>query len=88
MSQHTLHVLSQQHTLSELKRFWQAGDCLLLTGDAIYLSQETLPQPCYALIDDVLARGLDQHWPSHITRIDYPQWVALTVDYARSVSWS
>ncbi|MDZ4296717.1 MAG: DsrH/TusB family sulfur metabolism protein [Moraxellaceae bacterium] len=88
MSSHTLHVLSHQHALTDLKRFWQDGDCLLLTGDAVYLRSENLPQPCFALIDDVLARGLDQHWPTHITRISYSQWVAFSVDYARSVSWS
>jgi len=88
MSSYTLHVLSHQSALTELKRFWQAGDCLLLTGDAVYLCHDNLPQPCFALIDDVFARGLDQHWPTHITRINYSQWVALNVDYARSVSWS
>ncbi len=90
MSEHTLHVLSHGQALPALQRLWQDGDCLLLSGDAVYLAitQHSLPDSCVALHDAVAGRGLSERWPANIPTISYEQWVVLSTDYARSVSWS
>lgn len=97
----TLHILSTSpfadQRLASCLRLLSPGDGLLLCGDAVYAlnpdcaprqTLELMPEQIalYALQEDLDARGLHD-WPARLQVVDYPAFVALTLDYARSNSW-
>jgi sulfur relay protein TusB/DsrH len=79
----------------------RAEDALLCIEDAVYLLaplaresglERELVQTlgdcsCFALRDDLVARGISARIPPQVTQIDYPEFVALTLRYARIVNW-
>lgn len=71
------------------------SDAILLTGNAVYAALphgeqhpliELAPCPVYALKDDLQARGV-VGVSDAITVIEHPQWVQLTVEHEKSISW-
>lgn len=96
-----LHLVNQSPFSSNVlqqcsDRIDPAQDALVLMGNGVYggLSQATNTQligaipRCYALEEDVLARGLDRNaLLETITLIDYKKLVELTVEFPLSQSW-
>jgi sulfur relay protein TusB/DsrH len=89
----TLHIIScapsATSTLAALQRTCHTTDGVLLTGDGVYLGlqRSNLPTP-YALRPDVEARGLLPQWPVTIPLVDHAGYVALCIQYAKSLNWS
>lgn len=96
----TLHILTHSpfadSRLASCLRLLSADDGLLLCGDAVYALQsgtrtcealELMPSSIglYALYEDVQARALQV--PERVQCIDYPQFVALTLQHAKVNSW-
>lgn len=96
----TLHLLSRSPfadtSATSCLRLLGAGDALLLSGDAVYALQpgsapyarlRDLPadRPCFALAEDLQARGLQA--PDFVTAVDYPGFVELTLRFERVNSW-
>lgn len=96
----TLHILSHSpfadSRLASCLRLLAAGDGLLLTGDAVYALQpgtaqrqalDLLPSGIglFALAEDLEARAIA--CPARATAVDYPGFVALTLDHARVNGW-
>lgn len=96
----TLHVLSHSpftdSRLSSCLRILGSQDALLLCGDAVYALQdgiahrqalELMPESIalYALDEDVQARGLV--FPTRLTLVDYPGFVALSCQYDKVNTW-
>lgn len=96
-----LHILNKSPFSSTLlqqclDRCHTTDAAIILLEDGVYCAlanhqyAEKLRQVqhCYAIKNDVLARGLeaDALLP-HITLVDYEQFVALTIDYRLNQSW-
>ena len=96
----TLHVISHSpfgdDRLHSCLRLLGDEDGVLLCGDAVYALQngtrncqalELMPSSIglYALQEDVQARALQV--PERVQCIDYPQFVALTLQHAKVNSW-
>ncbi len=96
----TLHILAHSpfadSRLASCLRLLSGDDGLLLCGDAVYALQngtrnlhalELMPSSIrlYALQEDVQARALQV--PERVQCIDYPQFVALTLQHAKVNSW-
>jgi tRNA 2-thiouridine synthesizing protein B len=70
-------------------------DGLLCIEDAVYLLAENLPElpqilansPCFALREDLVARGISAKIPPRIIQVGYSEFVALTLRYARIINW-
>lgn len=95
----TLHVISHSpfgdNRLSSCLRLLGATDGLLLCGDAVYalqagsapcqaLQASHLGQRLYALDEDLQARAISN--PA-ANAIDYPAFVALSLNYDKVNSW-
>jgi sulfur relay protein TusB/DsrH len=72
------------------------GDAMLFIEDGVYLLSAPLEGElvqtldkyhCFALRDDLVARGISAKIPPQITLAGYPDFVALTLQYARVVNW-
>lgn len=98
----TLHILNaspaQATQLNSCLRVLSAGDGVVLCGEAVQalragsaaaeqlLNCDRIFQ-LYALEEDVLARAIDiSHMP--VILLDYPAFVALSVDCTRVNSWT
>ena len=96
----TLHILAHSpfadSRLASCLRLLSADDGLLLCGDAVYALQngtrigqalQLMPSSIglYALLEDVQARALQV--PERVQCIDYPQFVALTLQHGKVNSW-
>lgn len=76
------------------------GDALLLLEDAVYLSGEAgitalcvkMAHPeavtLYALAPDLAARGISARISPLVNVVEYPDFVALSLQHARVVSWT
>lgn len=94
----TLHQIHRPDRLQkDIVQWWQAGDTLLLIEGAVValacLSQwsRDLPEGIQitALKDDVIGRGLPLNaLPDDVTLISDHDWVALTIQHDRVISWS
>ncbi len=98
----TLHILNaspaQTTQLSSCLRVLSAGDSIVLCGEAVQAlragsaAAEQL-QACdrtfqlYALEEDAVARAIDSG-SMPVTLLDYPAFVALSIDCARVNSWT
>lgn len=95
----TLHVISHSpfgdNRLTSCLRLLGASDGLLLCGDAVYalqpdsaplksLQAKGLEHRLFALDEDLDARGLQA---GVAKAIDYPMFVALSLDYDKVNSW-
>ncbi|HHX33864.1 MAG TPA: sulfurtransferase complex subunit TusB [Gammaproteobacteria bacterium] len=98
----TLHILNtspgQSAQLSSCLRVVSLDDGILLCGEAVQAlragsaaAQQLLAceqrYRLYALQEDIAARAIDTT-QMPVTLLDYPAFVALTVDYARVNSWT
>lgn len=96
----TLHILAHSpfadSRLASCLRLLNGNDGVLLCGDAVYALQdgtrisqalELMPPSIglYVLQEDVQARALQM--PERVQCIDYPQFVALTLHFAKVNSW-
>ncbi|USD39243.1 sulfurtransferase complex subunit TusB [Ferrimonas sp. SCSIO 43195] len=92
-----LHTLSQSPNDSHRHQlaidYASAGDGLLLMQDAVVaatlsdFAKLLHDRPCYALKEDLQARGLLKRVLAPITVIDYPQFVDLTLHYDKVQAW-
>jgi tRNA 2-thiouridine synthesizing protein B len=76
------------------------GDALLLLEDAVYLTDATgiaalrakMTHPdatsLYALAPDLAARGISARISPLVHVVEYPDFVALSLQHARVVSWT
>lgn len=100
MTTTTLHLLSSSpfacDALASCVRLLGAGDALLLCGEAVNALRSSnaagallaqMPAGCqlFALEEDVLARALVVEAPLQV--IDYPGFVALTLQFDKVNSW-
>lgn len=93
---HTLRHSPWQSDISELSRMLQAGDDLLLIQDGVnaaldggrYLeSLLNAPITIYVLEDDIRARGLSAQISGSVVRVDYTDFVRLTVKHSAQMAW-
>lgn len=71
------------------------GDALLLIEDGVYAATcptlaafaEPAELRLFALAGDLAARGISARIPAFLTPVDYGEFVALSVQHARVVSW-
>lgn len=96
-----LHILNKSPFSSTLlpqclARCHAIDDAIILLEDGVYCALSNHQHAdllsdvthCYAIKNDVLARGLDAGTLlPHITLIDYQQFVALTIEYRLNQSW-
>jgi len=88
-----LHLIGSRAGLAACLTLAGEGDALVLLGDGTYAAcgaDITGPAPalrCYALDDDLVARGLAGRLPASITRLSHDGLVELVVEFPRSVSW-
>ncbi len=90
-SLHTLHHVNPD-ALRRALAAAQTGDVLLLREDAVLLGQHELLRHapfalCYALQADVDARGLQSLLPEAVLRISDADFVALTLQHDRVITW-
>lgn len=85
----SLHMVNQRAALASCLQAMQAGDSLLLCGDAVLAAQQVLDaQPAvtlYLLQDDSQARGLAEQWHEHL--VDYATFVQLSCQHQRVLAW-
>ena len=86
----TLHTVNKGgHPLTLCLRAMADSDALLLIEEGVYTlltEQAALKgRKIYALKVDVEARGIPL--PESIKAVDYDQFVALTIEYDKTVSW-
>lgn len=62
-------------------------DSLLLIEDAVVLSLQNTLKKHYVLEEDLVARGLLSSCHSSWTLVDYTQFVDLTLELDKTVSW-
>lgn len=86
----SLYIINQPEKLTEALPYITEGDGILLIEDAVMVAthdnmKKHLNQ--YVLLEDLIARGLKSKTNADWTLVDYPQFVALTLEYDKSVSW-
>lgn len=87
----SLYIINQPQKLDEALPYIAEHDALLLIEDAVVLATDETKQldgmQHYALEEDLIARGLNKKAKSGWKLVDYPQFVELTLQYDKSVSW-
>lgn len=83
--------LSADNAYQSARPFIGADDGLLFMGEALYgllrAEYQSLPvDNVYLLAEDVTALGLTPLL-AKFTHIDYAQWVQLTLEYDKVISW-
>lgn len=93
---YTYSVSIYQSDLETFLSLLTKQDDVLLIQDGVLAVLEENPLlkyclqqqiPLYALIDDVLARGLKDQVSHHIKLIDYGDFVDLTVKHLQQIHW-
>lgn len=93
----TLHQIHRADRLNQdIVQWWQTDDTLLLIEGAVVALTHTqwrhsLPEGIRvaALKDDIIARGLPlDSLPQDVTLLSDQDWVALTIQHDRVLSWS
>lgn len=93
---HTLHRSAWQSDFSSLLRLLEEGDALLLLQDGVTAaiegsrfleSLQNTPITVYALKEDIEARGLGGQISDSVVRVDYTDFVRLTVKHASQMAW-
>lgn len=87
----TLHLLTNNagfDLLSEQAYLITPEDALVLMAEAVYLANDSLPlqQKVYVLQEDLQLRGMALR-SSNLEQLNYPQLVALTAQFDRTLSW-
>jgi len=98
MTLHTWNKADHSHASLQLcKDCMQAGDALLLLEDGVYLllretfRQWTSNNPAlhfFALTPDLAARGISDRIPAALNLVDYTEFVSLSLQHDKVVSWS
>ncbi|SFX04364.1 sulfurtransferase complex subunit TusB [Marinospirillum alkaliphilum] len=90
----TLHQLNHPGKLNTCLPLLATGDRLLLIESAVALAASrdfllALPEgvQLLALAQDLQARGLQQHLPTAVSSISDEQWVSLSLEVERVISW-
>ncbi|ROP56477.1 tRNA 2-thiouridine synthesizing protein B [Enterobacter sp. BIGb0383] len=93
---HTLRHSPWQCDIAELIRMLQAGDDLLLMQDGVNAALEggrylesllNAPITIYVLEDDIRARGFSAQISGSVVRVDYTDFVRLTVKHSAQMAW-
>ncbi|HFZ8996204.1 TPA: sulfurtransferase complex subunit TusB [Citrobacter freundii] len=93
---HTLHRSIWLTDLAALLRLVQEGDDLLLLQDGVTAAIEggrfleslrNAPITVYALKEDIDARGLGGQISDSVVRVDYTDFVRLTVKHTSQMAW-
>ena len=74
------------------------GDAVLLIEDGVYAAKDNMDNQqtweaipakvsCYALVDDLAARGISDKMLTQITPADWTLFVSLTTEYDKVISW-
>ncbi|NVK21573.1 MAG: sulfurtransferase complex subunit TusB [Kangiellaceae bacterium] len=89
----SLFILNNPTKLDACLNAMSTQDGLLLIEDAVIATHHSgLSCVTYALEEDLIARGLSQLVKQHLVNsnikiIDYTQFVELTLQYDKTVSW-
>lgn len=87
----TLHLLNstERSKLERCLTHYQSGDVILLINDAVYLkfapTHNATQLRCYAIADDAKARGITL--PEFVQAASYDDFVALSIECDKSISW-
>ncbi|MET6676009.1 sulfurtransferase complex subunit TusB [Citrobacter amalonaticus] len=93
---HTLHRSAWHSDFSAILRLLAEGDELLLLQDGVTAAVEgsrfleslqNTPITVYALKEDIDARGLGGQISDSVVRVDYTDFVRLTVKHASQMAW-
>ena len=93
---HTLHRSAWLTDFSSLLRLIEKDDELLLLQDGVTAaiegsrfleSLQNAPITVYALKEDIDARGLGGQISDSVVRVDYTDFVRLTVKHASQMAW-
>ncbi len=90
-----LHIVKSLEKLKLIQRYLQPSDVLLLVENAVYASAEhsayfahiSQTNDVYVLQEDLQARGWLKKSSSNIHIIDRFEFVELTINHAKSISW-
>lgn len=87
----SLYIINQPQKFDEAQPYFAEHDGIVLIEDAVVLATRETKQPHglkqYVLEEDLIARGLHKKAASDWKVVDYPQFVELTLQYDKSVSW-
>lgn len=87
----SLYIINRPQKLKEALPYITEHDGILLIEDAVILATNdhtrTNASNLYVLSEDLIARGLKEKSSSRWVSVDYPQFVDLTLQYDKSVSW-
>jgi len=85
-----LHVVNKADALGECMGLLTAEDVLVLIEDGVYAAcgKVGLRAPCYALKDDLEARGLLARIDSAVAVLSYDGFVELVEYHQPIVTWS
>lgn len=81
----TLYILNNPHAYQQCLSIMSEHDALLLIEDAVIKAEHVNIERGYVLEEDLVARGLNTK--TQLTLVDYPAFVALTLEYDKAVSW-
>ncbi|EEL5598140.1 sulfurtransferase complex subunit TusB [Salmonella enterica] len=93
---HTLPHCASGVDFPALLRLLKEGDALLLLQDGVTVAIEgnrfleslrDAPITVYALKEEIDARGLGGQISDSVVRVDYTEFVRLTVKYANQMAW-
>lgn len=90
-----LHIVKSQQKLQLVGRYLQPHDSLLLVENAVYAASENTPHfadianinDIFVLEEDLNARGWREKVAKNIQVIDRFEFVELTVNQEKSISW-
>ena len=88
-----LHIINQSKNIQRCLQSMQKNDVILLIQDGVIAAlknSELMASNilCYALEEDVIARGLQDQMSPQIKLINYAQFVELTLQHHPILSWS
>lgn len=91
-----LHIVKTQQSLADCLAFIQAGDDILLIEEAVYAlfrqndlrdSLKDHQDHCWALTQDMQARGLSFDGRDDFQLVDFTGFVSLTEQHLQSMTW-
>ncbi|EKO3435771.1 sulfurtransferase complex subunit TusB [Vibrio fluvialis] len=90
-----LHIIKHPQQLAIASRYFQPNDAIVLVENAVYATSEQSPffgyfnnhNPVYVLKEDLEARGWLNRCAQNIQIMNVADWVELTVNYDKSMSW-
>ena len=86
----TLHIVNKAAALTDCLPLLTGNDALLLIEDGVYAARTRIgaPGPCYALGDDLEARGLIGRIGAGVEVVSYDGFVDLVERHQPVVTWS